>query len=167
MRKYQSKRWIESHIATSLVLFFTALGIFIWLIYLSFTLPDSYRANHWNVAWVGFDVAMVVSLLITSWAIWKRRQLAIPGAMVTGTFLVIDSWFDVVTSDPGWDFKLSLLLAALSCSLAFFLFRLSRKVVRQTIRNSYSKAGRELKSESLWKTPLMMFEREDDKGAER
>ncbi len=111
---------------------------------------------------MGFDVAMVAVLLLTSWAIWKKRQIAIPAALVAATFLLIDSWFDVVTSNPGWDLNLSVLLAVLSCSLATFLFRFSHRAIRQSIRNAYLRAGKELLSESLWRTPLMIFERDID-----
>ena len=149
-----------NHVRTSLLLFFTSVGLIAWLIYLSVSLPNSYRANHWNLAWVGFDVAMVLALLLTSWAIWKRRQIAIPAALVSATFLVIDSWFDVVTSNPGWDLRLAILLAILSCTLALFLFRFSRRAIRRSLRNAYLRAGRELMSESLWRTPLMIFERD-------
>ena len=155
-----------NHVRTSLLLFFTSVGLIAWLIYLSVSLPNSYRANHWNLAWVGFDVAMVLALLLTSWAIWKKRQIAIPAALVSATFLVIDSWFDVVTSNPGWDLKLAIILAILSCTLAVFLFRFSRRAIRRSLRNAYLRAGRELLSESLWRTPLMIFERdiEEDLG---
>ena len=145
-----------------MLLFCTAVGITGWLIYLAVSLPNSYPANHWDLAWVGFDVAMVAMLLLTSWAIWKKRQIAIPAAMITATFLIIDSWFDVVTSNPGWDLKLSFLLAALSLTLAVFLFRFSRRAIRRSLRNAYLKAGREVLSESLWRTPLMIFERDEE-----
>lgn len=151
-----------NHLRTSALLFCTALGITGWLIYLAVSLPNSYPANHWDLVWVGFDVGMVTTLLLTSWAIWKKRQIAIPAALISATFLVIDSWFGVVTSNPGWDLKLSILLAALSCTLATFLFRFSRRAMRRSLRNAYLKAGRELSSESLWRTPLMIFEHEEE-----
>lgn len=163
MARRQGANKLTNHVATGVLLLLTSVGIIGWLIYLAVSLPNSYRANHWNLAWVGFDIAMVGNLLITSWAIWKKRQLAIPAAMVSGTFLIIDSWFDVVTSDPGWDLKLSIILAIGSCTLAIFLFRFSRRAIRKSIRNAYTRAGKELKSESLWSTPLMMFDKEDEK----
>lgn len=149
-----------NHVRTSLLLFFTSVGLIAYLIYLAVSLPNSYHANHWDLAWVGFDVAMVAMLLLTSWAIWKKRQIAIPAALVAATFLFIDSWFDIVTSNPGWDLELSILLAIFSCTLAIFLFRFSRRAIRKSIRNAYLRAGKELLSESLWRTPLMIFERE-------
>ena len=146
----------------SLLLVLAAFVLIGWIVYLLRALPDSYRATHWNVAWVGYDFAMTATLLTTSWALWKQRQVAIPGAMVSATFLIIDSWFDVVTSNPGWDQKVALVSALLiELPAAFLLFRFSQIAVRKSIENAHNKAGRELASRSLWKTPLLIFGNED------
>ena len=145
---------------SSLLLLLAAMVLSGWIIYLMVSLPTSYRANHWDLAWVGFDSAMVGALLLTSWALWKRRQIAIPAAMVSASFLIIDAWFDVATSDPGWDLDLSILLAIVSIAFAVQLLRFSHKAIRQSIRNAYEQAGKELLSDALWQTPLMIFERE-------
>ncbi len=152
----------ERHLKlNSLFLFMASLILAGWIFYLVFALPPSYRAEHWDLAWVGFDCAMLASLITTSWAMWKRRQIAIPGAMVCATFLIIDSWFDVVTSNQGTDFKIALLTALfIELPSALLLFRFSRAAVRQSIRNAHDHAGVEIVSVSLWRTPLMIFERE-------
>jgi len=142
------------------MLLLASIGLVGWIIYLGFSLPTSYRANHWDVAWVGFDIAMVSTFLLTSWALWKRRQIAIPSAMVSATFLVIDSWFDVATSESGKDLDLSIGLAIVSIAVAVRLLRFSHKAIRQSIRNAYEQAGKECISDALWQTPLMIFERE-------
>ena len=142
------------------MLLFASIGLIAWIIYLMVSLPTSYRANHWDLAWVGFDIAMVSALLLTSWALWKRRQIAIPAAMVAATFLIVDAWFDVATSEPGWDLDLSIVLAIVSIAFAVQLLRFSHKAIRQSIRNAYEQAGEELLSDALWQTPLMIFERE-------
>jgi hypothetical protein len=40
-----------------------------WTAFLFITLPDGYSANHWGLAWGGFDVALGLALVITSVAI--------------------------------------------------------------------------------------------------
>ncbi len=146
----------------SLLLVLAALVLIGWIVYLLEALPDSYRATHWNVAWVGYDFAMTATLLTTSWALWKQRQVAIPGAMVSATFLIIDSWFDVLTSNPGWDQKVAIASALfIELPAAFLLFRFSRIAVRKSIENARKKAGKEIISTSLWKTPLMIFNNEE------
>ena len=130
-----------------------------WIFYLIFALPTTYRAENWDVAWIGFDIAMLICLAATAWAILKRRQLAIPGAMVSATFLVIDSWFDVITSQAGLDFKLALASALfVEIPSAIFLFGFGRRAMRQSLLNAHRHAGIEVVTVSLFKTRLMIFE---------
>ena len=145
---------------SSLILFLAAIGLIGWIIYLGLSLPNSYRADHWDIAWVGFDIVLVATFLLTSWALWKRRQIAIPAAMVSATLLIVDSWFDVVMSNSGKDLDLSATLAVISTVGAIQLFRFSRRAMRLSIQNAYRQAGMELTSNALWRTPLMIFERE-------
>jgi hypothetical protein len=78
--------------------------------------------------------------------------------MISATFLVIDSWFDVVTSNDGLDFKVALISAVLvELPAAAMLFSLSRHAIRKTIENAHARAGVETESLSLWKTHLTMF----------
>ena len=152
---------LGEHRVQSLLLVVSSLILAGWIIYLMSALPNSYRAAHWDIAWVGFDIAMMIVLLATSWALWNRRQAAIPGAMVSGTFLIIDSWFDVVTSNPGLDFKIALASAIfIELPSAFLLFRFSRMAVRRSILNAHQKAGRQASTISIWRTPLMIFDKE-------
>ena len=154
------ERW-KSHQLQSVLLIVASLSLFGWIFYLLTALPDSYHAAHWNLAWVGYDLGMSLTWLGTSWALWKKRQAAIPGAMISATFLVVDAWFDVVTSNPGWDFRLALFLALfLELPAAFLLFRFSRNSVRRSIQNAHRQAGIEVISVSLWRTPLAFFDEE-------
>ena len=86
--KFGTTRYLRT---LSAFLLLSSLGLVGWIGYLIIKLPTSYRANNWDLAWVGFDIGMLITLLMASWAIWKSRQVAIPGAMISGTFLVIDS----------------------------------------------------------------------------
>jgi hypothetical protein len=134
-----------------------------WIIYLLEVLPTSYRAAHWNIAWVGYDVIMTMTWLATSWAFWKQRQVAIPGAIISATFLVIDAWFDVMTSNAGSDFRIALALAlGLELPTALLLMRFARKAVRKSILSAHIHAGIEITTVSLWKTPLTIFKEEEN-----
>jgi len=57
----------------SILLLIASIILTGWIIYLVSALPPSYRARHWDLAWVGFDLAMLSSLMTTGWAMWKRR----------------------------------------------------------------------------------------------
>jgi hypothetical protein len=69
-----------------------------WTVYLALALPGNHDARHWDLAWVGFDTALIVMLGATAWAAWFRRQILVAAALVTGTLLVCDAWFDLTTS---------------------------------------------------------------------
>ena len=145
----------------SAMLIIASLCLFGWIYHLLKVLPTTYRAEHWNLAWIGYDFGMTITWLSTSWALWKKRQVAIPGAIISATFLLIDAWFDVVTSNPGWDFKLALVLAlGVELPTALLLTRFVRKAVKKSIMSAHAHAGVEIKSASMWKTPLTIFEKD-------
>jgi hypothetical protein len=76
-------------------------GMFPWLLVLALTLPASPRAAHWPIAWVGLDGLEALGLLATGVALIRRRSWLCLAAAVTATLLVVDAWFDVLTSAPG------------------------------------------------------------------
>jgi hypothetical protein len=72
-----------------------------WTLYLTFTLPSRHVTDHYDLAWVGFDIALATAVGATAWAAVRRLQWLVPLAAVTGTMLVCDAWFDIVTSQTG------------------------------------------------------------------
>ena len=73
-------------------------GTIPWTVYLSLTLPDHARTHNYRLAWVGFDVLLTVSMLLTAFLAWRGRSLAGQAAGCTATMLIVDAWFDVTTS---------------------------------------------------------------------
>ena len=105
-----------------------------WIAYLGVRLPRHYVANHWDLAWVGLDVAQVVMLLLSAWAAWRRRARLILFATSSGTLMVLDAWFDVTTARGG-DFDQSLVLAlALEVPFALGLFWVAWRTVKRLER---------------------------------
>jgi len=72
-----------------------------WTLYLTFTLPSRHLTEHYDLAWVGFDVGLATAFAATAWAAYRRLRWLVPLAAVTGTMLLCDAWFDVVTSQGG------------------------------------------------------------------
>jgi hypothetical protein len=69
-----------------------------WIFYLGFELPEQNIARHWDLTWVGFDIALLLAMARTGWLAWKgRRQMELP-AVAAGTLLLVDAWFDITTS---------------------------------------------------------------------
>ena len=81
---------------------FTVVALFLlpWTLYLTFTLPSRHITHHYDVAWVGFDIALAAAFGATSWAAVRRSDWLVPLAAAAGTMLLCDAWFDVVTSAP-------------------------------------------------------------------
>ncbi len=102
-----------------------AIAILPWIVYLGFVLPERSTSQHYNLAWVGFDLFLVFSMGRTALFAWKgRRQVQLP-AVATATLLIVDAWFDVMTSSGSalmeallFAFLLELPLAALSVYIA-------------------------------------------------
>ena len=68
-----------------------------WTALLFATLPRHYVANHWAIAWGGFDIGLGVALASTAVMVIRRSPLAEVTATITGSLLCCDAWFDVLT----------------------------------------------------------------------
>ena len=82
----------------------------LWTVYLGWRLPRHYVAHHWDLAWVGLDVAEILMLVGAAWAAWRRRAVLILFSIASATLLLLDAWFDVTTAGHG-GFTESLILA--------------------------------------------------------
>jgi hypothetical protein len=89
-----------------------AVALVPWTVYLGFTLPQSYNAQHWELTWVGFDVLLLTFLTATAVLGFIRHHLLTLFAFATGVLLVCDAWFDVLTAKRV-DLAVSVLTAAL------------------------------------------------------
>lgn len=71
-----------------------------WTIYLGFSLPSRQLSSHYDIAWSGFDVLLMAALASTAYFALRRSWYLAAAATATATLLVVDAWFDVVTSPP-------------------------------------------------------------------
>jgi hypothetical protein len=90
----QAPRWVAP--------LFVTLGVLAvpWTVYLAYSLPTQAESPHYRLAWVGFDVVLVAAVFATALLSWHGRRLVVVPAVVTATLLVVDAWFDVLTT-PG------------------------------------------------------------------
>jgi hypothetical protein len=104
-----------------------ALGLVPWTAHLGASLPSTHQTTHWDVLWAGFDVGLIASGLATALAILRGWRALPIFASITGTLLLCDAWFDLLTSSPGservWA-GVEALVAELP--LAFFSFWVAR-----------------------------------------
>ena len=98
----------------TLLLGLVAVGLVPWILYLTITLPARHVTLHYDVAWTGFDVGLTGSFAATAWASFRGSQWLVPLAAATGTMLLCDAWFDVVTSQSGGEMWEAIAEAALA-----------------------------------------------------
>ena len=84
-----------------------------WTIYLGLTLPVHHLSNHWDVSWVGLDVALIVSITLTGLFALLKSPWIIMSASSAASFLLVDAWFDVMSEKSGLEFTQAIVLALL------------------------------------------------------
>ena len=132
------------------------LGLVVWTVFLAKTLPAVHSARHWDAAWAGFDVALIATLAATAWAAWFRRQILVAAALVAGTLLVCDAWFDIVTSLGTRDQTVTIATALLAeLPVAAFLFWLARTIMLRTVAAFRSQPGQQQLGAHLRAAPLL------------
>jgi len=100
-----------------------------WIALLFVTLPRHYVASHWAVAWGGLDIGLGIALAGTAALVARRSPYAEVTAAITGTLLVCDAWFDVLTSRGVSDVAQALALAVfIELPLAALCFWIARNL---------------------------------------
>ena len=102
-----------------------------WVLILAVTLPSTYEANNWNLAWIGLDLAIAVTAGLTAFLLHRHDPRAALTAVAAGTLLVADAWFDISTSGPGLDHHLALAQGlVLEVPLAISAFILASRTLK-------------------------------------
>jgi hypothetical protein len=130
-----------------------------WIGVLIVTLPRYYRAGDWRGAWVGFDIAELITFVATAWAAWRGRQLLIVCLIVLATLMLADAWFDVTLDVRTSGFLLSLLSAVfIEIPLAVIAIIGARRLLRLTIGRIRHQTGLTGPVPSLWRIPLFGYQ---------
>lgn len=107
-----------------------------WCVYLAMTLPATTLAANWGIAWVGFDIALAVMAAATAWFAYRGDLRAGLTSLAVAVMLVMDAWFDAMTTG-GSDMAMSVGLAfGLNLPLAAGAAWYSRRVLRGHLRLS-------------------------------
>lgn len=129
-----------------------------WVLILARTLPDRVQTHEWGVAWVGFDVAMLLAFAATAWFGWRRRQLVMSALLVTATLLLCDAWFDLTLSWGTNEHGASIATAVLAeVPAAIFLLVSYGRVLRELITQVRHGRGDFGPAPSLWRQPLLLY----------
>jgi hypothetical protein len=111
-----------------------ALVLLPWIVYLAETLPRHQFDRHYRLAWVGFDVILVIAVIRTAYMAFRVDPRIQFPATATAVLLIVDAWFDVVTSGHRSEFLEALTLAVLvEIPAAIFTLYLAHRVSRRIL----------------------------------
>jgi hypothetical protein len=135
----------------------TAIVLVPWTIALSLTLPSRYTSHQWRLAWVGFDVALLVVLAVTGWSGWRSRQIVVTALVVTGTLLLCDAWFDLTMSWSTGEQTAALITAAcVEIPFALWLFVIAGRLLRGITTYLWQLSGEPGDAPRLFTMPLLI-----------
>ena len=89
-----------------------------WTIYLGETLPSRQVSPNYDAAWAGFDVILALALASTAYFALRRSRYLAVAAAATATLLIIDAWFDCITSPAGQLWQAILMAVLIEIPLA-------------------------------------------------
>ena len=82
-----------------------------WTVYIGESLPRRQLSPHYDVSWAGFDVMLLAALAATAYFALRRSRYLSMAATATAVLLVVDAWFDLMTT-PSSQIVQSIVLAA-------------------------------------------------------
>lgn len=80
-----------------------ALLLIPWIIVIAVTLPARQLSPNYDIAWAGYDVFLFAALACTAGSALRRSRHLGMTASWSAALLVVDAWFDVMTSPSGFD----------------------------------------------------------------
>ncbi len=108
-----------------------AVALAIWTIGLAYNLPTRHIVRHWDLAWVGFDVLIASTMLLTGFFAVRRSGYIILSSGALGSLLLTDAWFDILMSRPGVESHRAIFYAVfIELPIAIFSFFIARYTLK-------------------------------------
>jgi hypothetical protein len=115
-----------------MVLAGAALALLPWTVHISVVLPSQHSAQHWDAAWVGLNVLMILAIATTAWGSWRGHPIVVHASLVAAVLLCVDAWFDTVTASDGTRAAAIVMAALIELPAAIFFgvvsWRASRRI---------------------------------------
>jgi hypothetical protein len=73
-----------------------------WIVYIALSLPSRQLSPNYDLAWAGFDVLLAAGLASSAYFALRRSRYLSAASSATAALLVVDAWFDCMTT-PGSD----------------------------------------------------------------
>jgi hypothetical protein len=139
--RFKLPRWLVPLLAL------TATGLLPWTLWLTYSLPSRHVTDHYDLAWVGFDAALLAAVATTAVCAVRSSRWLVPSAAATATMLLCDAWFDVLTSNAGERLE-AVLEAALAelplAAICWFIVFNAERFQRETVLR-YSAIARKMR----------------------
>lgn len=132
----RSKKKIKLYIPARVSYMYTVFAVLLvpWTIYLAYSLPTRHVERHWDVSWVGLDIAIMIVLLLTGFLAAIKSRLVIISLSATASFLLVDAWFDIISSRPGSELYQAVGLAIfIEIPLSIIGFALAYKTINRNV----------------------------------
>jgi hypothetical protein len=130
-RPVRLRKWV--------VVGYAAAGVLLvpWIFWLSSNLKAHHTTHHWDVAWTGFDIGLVLAFLGTALSAWRRSPWLQAFAAATGTLLLVDAWFDIVLEDRNDDLRWAIVTAVVAelpaAAVCFFVAYRTERFLQQAV----------------------------------
>ena len=112
-----------------------------WIGYIAISLPSRQLSPNYDIAWAGFDVLLLAGLAATAYFALRRSRYLTTAASATATLLIVDAWFDCMTTPAGERWQsfvlcgvVELPLAALCLWLSFHTHQIAERRIRLLLR---------------------------------
>ncbi|MGP8000208.1 MAG: hypothetical protein ACLPKI_23255 [Streptosporangiaceae bacterium] len=89
-----------------------------WVVYIGLSLPARQLSPNYDIAWAGFDVILLGSLAGTAYFALRRSRYLSTAAGATAALLVVDAWFDCMTTPAAQRWESVLLCFVVEIPLA-------------------------------------------------
>ncbi|HET9098258.1 MAG TPA: hypothetical protein VFN51_01430 [Candidatus Saccharimonadales bacterium] len=119
-------RWASALYAVLAVLFVP------WIVILAEYLPSRHIDRNWDALWVGFDLLILIAMVLTIYFMLKRRIWVIMSATALATLLLVDIWFDIMTAKPGREQDSAILMGIVEITLSLLTFWLVYHLLHHT-----------------------------------
>jgi hypothetical protein len=111
---------------------FMAVVLVPWILILAEYLPNRHLARNWDPLWVGFDIMELLAIVFSVYFMIKRTIWVIMSATALATLLMVDAWFDILTSRPGREEHEAIFSGVIEVSLSLLTYRLVYHILHRT-----------------------------------
>jgi hypothetical protein len=136
MRESRSQRsFLEVPIWLGVVYTGLSLVLIPWTFYLSVTLPTHHLSSHWDASWVGLDIGITILLLLSALLVYLKSDWVVISSSATGSLLLADAWFDIMSAHAGSDLRESVAMAMfVELPLAAISYIVAHQIVIKNLR---------------------------------